>query len=319
VSLTELDIKSLKPARRCGHRILYFHQIATEKVAWYNGGISPERFYELLEAVQRLGFRFISLEEALFSKTPLKGTASLCSDDGLATNYNVMPVLDSLGIKLTLFLIGKCIDNGSFAWNHRLALLRARVRDVSLKAILPELQSLFNLKDMGNISSTLFGVAQDRRDELIDWLWERFQLPSSEELVQTARPFLGVDQLREMSSRGVALALHSHSHADLSRLAYPELKQELLLNIAALECYKLPWQPWLAFPYGRQVSKEYMLRLRGELGIQRFLGIRFVTGDNRPNELLWQRIGLETDGFTPWREMLLKPVARRLKGAFSNR
>lgn len=113
----------------------------------------------------------------------------------------------------------------------------------------------------------------------------------------------------------MALALHSNSHADLSRLAYPELKQELLLNIVALEHHKLPWQPWLAFPYGRQIGMEDMLRLRGELGIQRFWGIRCVTGDNHPNNLLWQRIGLETDGFAPWLEMLLKPVARRLKRA----
>jgi len=128
-----------------------------------------------------------------------------------------------------------------------------------------------------------------------------------------------VDQIREMSSKGVSLALHSNSHADLSRLAYPELKQELLLKIAALERYQLPWQPWLAFPYGRQIGMENMLRLRGELGIQCLFGIRYVTGNNLPNDLLWQRIGLETDGFAPWREMLLKPVARRLKGAFSNR
>ena len=306
---------NLKPAHRCGHRVLYFHQIAADNPTWYDGGISPERFYKLLEAVQKLGFSFISLEEALASKKPLNGTVSLCSDDGFASNYHsVMPILETLGVKLSLFLVGKCIDNGDFAWNHLLALLRTSVNDVRLRAVLPELQRIFNLKDMGNMALTLFSVAQDRRDELITWLWERFQLPGSDDLLMKERPFLSSAQLREMSYKGVALALHSHSHADLSRLRYPELKQELLHNIAALERHNLPWHPWLAFPYGRQVSMEHMLGLREELGIKRFLGIRFVVGDNRPDDLLWQRISLETGGFTPWRDLLLKPVVRRLKG-----
>jgi len=305
----------LKLSNNRGHRILYFHQVTLENPPYYDGGISPERFLELLFAVRKLGFRFIPLEEALSSQTALRGTVSLCSDDGLACNYHsVLPILEDLGIGLCVFLIGKCIDNKDFAWNHLLMLLRSQVSDTGLQAVLPEIQSKFSLHDTGLISSTLFSVAQERRDELIAYLWERFGLSDPYDILHKEQPFLSSAQLSEMSLKGVTLALHSHTHADLSRLGFKDLKQELLLNIEALEQRSLPWQPWLAFPYGRQCSMEHMRKLRQELGIERFFGIRFQSGDNRPEDLLWQRIGMETDGFTTWRDLLLKPFVRRLKG-----
>ena len=300
--------------KACGHRVLYFHLIGRGDFPIYEGGIPAERFEALLINLRNKGFAFISIQEALESKTSLKGTISLCSDDGFASNYSVtLPILKVLRIPFTLFINGCSIDNSRMAWNHSLAYLRTRISEPALRAMLPGLVSRFGLTETGDPDSTLFTVGYQRRDEMIDWLWEHFELPDQKKLLNENKPFLSVEQLRNLTSGQADIALHGNTHADFSRLSYSEIRDEIVNNIKALEDVKLQWKPWLAFPYGRQCSTWNMDKLSRELGIERFFGIRCRWNDNRPGELLWQRCSIEMESFNPWRELMLKPLYRELR------
>lgn len=296
--------------------MLYFHQIGRGSFPYYDRGIPAERFEELLKSLRNKGFTFISIQETLESKTSLKGTLSLCSDDGFASNHTAaLPILKALKIPFTLFMNGCSIDNSRMAWNHALAFLRARISEPALRAMLPGLVSRFGLTETGDPGSTLFSVSYQRRDEMIDWLWEHFDLPDRDRSLKIDQPFLSLEQTRELISCQADIALHGNSHADLSRLSYSEIRDEIVNNIKALEAARLQWKPWLAFPFGRQCSTRNMEKLRRELGIERFFGIRCRWNDNRPRELLWQRCSIETESFNPWRDLLLKPLYREARSS----
>jgi len=191
-------------------------------------------------------------------------------------------------------------------------MIRSYIDGPRLISVQSELSSRFGLGRGLDIGPALFSVPYQLRDELIKWLWERFDLPDPALVLREKQPFLSLSQLHSLRDQGVEFALHSHSHADTSRLGYEELKAEIMDNIGAFDEYNLPWQPWLAFPYGRECSLQAMIRLRQELGIQSFFGIRCRWQDNRPGDLLWQRSGIEAEGFNIWRDLYAKPVYRSL-------
>lgn len=295
-------------------KVLYFHHVGSRRNPYYSLKITARALRKLIESLLNSGFSFISLQDALDSKKLSGNFVCICSDDGFASNYEeAFPVLKELRIPLTMFLPGMCMDNRSFAPNHLFAYLRTQVPDHQLYAELPGLAVKFGLKESESISSTLFSCPQDKRQELLAWLWERFDLIDPALLLSRDKPFLSREQLGQMVNEGVHLALHSHSHADLSRLSYTEIKQEVLDNIRAFEELELPYRPWLALPYGREISDVSMQSLRKELGISRFFGIRSHMGDNLPHKILWQRISIEAKGFDPVLDLQVKPLLRTPK------
>ena len=298
----------------CGHRVLYFHHVGDEPHVYGSEYIQAQRFRTLLKSMQDAGLRFISLKEAVQAKNPPKGTLRLCSDDGLVSNYEeAFPILQELKISLTLFVLGKCIDNRALAWNHALAFARRNATEEFLQDIMPVISDHFDIKEGASWAQSMFGVSQQHKDVLISWLWEYLPFPSHEEILSLFPPFLSVKQLKQMHEMGVDIALHSHSHPDFSRLNYAQIKAEVLANIDALEAHDITWQPWLAFPYGKACSQRQMQRLQKECGIRKFLGIRSRWQDNKSDALLWQRSSLEVANFDIWKDLYLKPVYRAIK------
>ncbi|MGI6198352.1 MAG: polysaccharide deacetylase family protein [Candidatus Cloacimonadaceae bacterium] len=295
-------------------KVLYFHHVGSRRSPYYTLNISAPALRKLLGYLISSGFSFISLRDALESRNVSGRHICLCSDDGFASNYEqALPILKELRIPLTLFLPGMCMDNRAFAPNHLFAYLRTQVSDHQLHKELPGLAAKFGLKQSDSISGTLFSCPHERRQGLLTWLWERFDLTDPAVLLSQEKPFLSQEQLKQMVSQGMDLALHSYSHADLSRLSYTELKGEVLANIQAFEELDLPYQPWLALPYGREISAVNMQSLKKELGISRFFGIRSHLGDNLPHNILWQRVSIEAKGFDAILDLQLKPLVRRRK------
>lgn len=295
-------------------KVLYFHHVGSRRSPYYNRKISAQALRKLIENLIDSGFRFVSLQDALDSRKPSGNQICICSDDGFVSSYDeAFPVLRELRIPLTLFLVGMCMDNRAFAPNHLFGYLRTRVPDHQLYTELPGLAAKFELQQSDSISSTLFSCPQDGRQELLAWLWERFDLTEPALLLSREKPFLSREQLKQMVGQGVDLALHSHSHADLSRLSYTQIKQEMLANIQAFEELDLPFKPWLALPYGREISDVSMQSLKKELGISRFFGIRSHIGDNLSSHILWQRVSIEAEGFDPVLDLQVKPLLRRPK------
>jgi peptidoglycan/xylan/chitin deacetylase (PgdA/CDA1 family) len=302
------------------HRVLYCHEVEEAGSGFYPGGLNPPQLVQRVELLRRAGCRFVGLGEAVRER--LRGgkdrfTASLCTDDGLASNYHTLfPLARKLGIPLTLFLIGKCIDNKALAWNHKLILIRNQAPGKDLLEAVDQLRSKYRLDPGADISASLFSVSDQRKEELADELWQRFLNVSQEEYLRERKPYLSSGQITEMLAAGVELGSHGFSHADLSRLSYEQIKGEIVQAGEVLNSLSGGVVSLFAFPYTRSCDPALLPRLARETGIEAFFGGRYSLSDNRGRSLLWQRQKLEL----PWRqyvaELYLKPGLRSVARNF---
>lgn len=305
---------SLFPLRG-SHLVLYCHQVGEVGTDFYPEGIEREKLLQVLQGFLELGFRFCSLSEAYQEAGSGRGLSiSLTSDDGLASNSEIiLPIAKAYGIPLTLFMIGKCLDNQALAWNHKLIQVRRHSTEDTLEAALANLASRFQIDKEGSLSQRLFSIADSQKDELTDLLWENFCPETQSAYLQRSKPFLSAVQMKELEDNGVEFALHSESHADFSRLIYPEMLAELKQNQAQLADYVRQPAPFFAFPYGRVCRKDLIPKLCRDTTLKAALGFRYRICDNRWQNVLWQRIPLETTKVLSLEQLLLRPIVRLLR------
>jgi len=93
------------PERRS--RILCYHGVGTP--AWGVNDLTPERFADQLEMALSMGYRFVSLQEAVREARP--DTLAITFDDGLASvAHGAVPVLSRLGVPFTVFVVTDWLD-----------------------------------------------------------------------------------------------------------------------------------------------------------------------------------------------------------------
>lgn len=297
------------------HLVLYYHRVGKAGAEFYPDGIQSAELLQAVQGFQELGFRFCSLSEAYQKAgSDRELSISLTSDDGLASNHDiVLPIAKKLGIPLTLFVIGKCLDNQALAWNHKLIQIRRHSTEIELQSELVKLSSSFQISAEGSLRQKLFSVTDSKKDELSDLLWEIFCPETQSEFLQRTQPFLSAAQMQDLQDNGAEFALHSCSHADFSRLSYPQMLAELKHNQADLADYIRQPSPFFAFPYGRECSRKLIPKLCHDAKLKAALGFRFRISDNRRQSALWQRIPLENGDVLSLEQLLLRPTARLLR------
>lgn len=88
-------------------RILCYHGVGTP--AWGVNDLSPERFAAQLELALVLGYRFVSLDEAIGRRPPK--SLAVTFDDGLASvAKNAAPILRKMGVPFTVFVVSEWAD-----------------------------------------------------------------------------------------------------------------------------------------------------------------------------------------------------------------
>lgn len=88
-------------------RILCYHGVGTP--SWGVNDLSSERFAEQLELAVSLGYRFVSLEDAVRIGAPK--SLAVTFDDGLSSvAKNAAPVLSDLGVPFTVFVVSEWAD-----------------------------------------------------------------------------------------------------------------------------------------------------------------------------------------------------------------
>lgn len=91
-----------RPAPEPRARILCYHGVGTP--SWGVNDVSPVRFRQQLELARSLGYRFVSLEEAV--NHPRPGTLAITFDDGLrSVASNAAPILRELGVPYSIFAV----------------------------------------------------------------------------------------------------------------------------------------------------------------------------------------------------------------------
>lgn len=297
------------------HLLLYFHRVGAEQEDFYPDGLSSHDLLQIISSFQNLGFRFCSLSEAYAQAGSSRElTVSLTSDDGFACNYcEVLPMLQAHNIPLTLFMIGKCLDNLALAWNHKLIQIRQHSSAAQLQEAVKKLQTKYALAEDTELMRQIFSVPDQEKDALCDELWDRFCPESQAAFLRRTQPFLSAKQMQELENSGAEFALHSQSHADFSRLSFPAMVYEIQQNKSALAQYSNRIAPFFGFPYGKACHSELIPQLCRESEISACLGFRYRSIDNRHQDHLWQRISLEHAAADSFEQLILRPLLRCFK------
>ncbi|MDP2173674.1 MAG: polysaccharide deacetylase family protein [Candidatus Cloacimonadaceae bacterium] len=302
---------------RNSHRVLYYHQIGDKRSTVCAGGISQRQFEAQIRFLSKAGFRFVSLSEAIQDTCGKKPTISITTDDGLSCNHEfIFPILKKYRVPLTMFLIGKCIDNRAMAWNHKLLAIRTANSPQLIEQRLFDLKDDFKLPEETDLGKRLFGVEMEEKDAFTDVLWKALMQVSQEEFLAQNKPFLTLEQVKELCTAGTEIGSHSFSHPDFSRLSFGQMKLELDQTDEVFRSLAIPMQRLFSFPYGRLCKLNEMHRLAKDANLGMCCGGRFKSSDNQPGNLLWQRQKMELSPFSAFGELLVKPPLRYLKDRY---
>ena len=91
--------------------IITYHHIGYDPTGNNTMYVTPEDFRDQMEAIHYLGYTAITFEDFKNLKN-IKRPIMVMFDDGYRDNYtNAFPIMKEYGIKATLFMVGKSLDN----------------------------------------------------------------------------------------------------------------------------------------------------------------------------------------------------------------
>lgn len=295
------------------HRILYYHVVSKPFPEIYPLGISLKRFNKQLSLLKRLGYTFVPLSQVTDNAAHIKGkTVSITLDDGFACNFSSLKLLcNKFGLKPTLFLIGKCMDNNALAWNHQFLLIKNRIPKQKLDGLIADIIP-------GASTETLFSrIKMHRKDELMDKLWSAVMPFSQAEYLAREKPFLTTAQLLELVDCGIEISSHSYSHPDFSRLSPEQAIEELTASFAEFDSRNLPYLRTLSYPYGIPCSASTEAKLVKQMNLSATFAARYTLGDNTGSQIRYKRQLMEASPMDNLLEFGLKPSLRSIKDHLS--
>jgi len=238
--------------------ILCFHRVADPE----SGGrsrlaVSEDDFTYVLDTVGQK-YDFVSLAEGI--KPSKAQRAVVTFDDGYADNlHTAAPILEKRGIPATFFITTGFIGtnrlypadafDGLFDW------LEA---GNELPNTLGEYQALDYWQALDKVSAANdsdFWKVIDHTSELV-----KEQVLSGDPL---RRPMTR-DEVREVQSRGIGLAPHTHSHRRLTALSIKDALEDVRLGSEWFKAQDLVTEPFFAYPFGQaeDVSVELTRSIR---------------------------------------------------------
>lgn len=243
--------------------ILYGHCVDDPEL---NGELHPDMKIgasELSGFLRVLGERFdlVTISEGmkrLQSGVPGRSMVALSMDDGYRDNWlRLVPLLDSLGAKATVFLEAGAVAERQLPWLHALGWLDGKLGPKALGArladSLPDVRdALLACDDSGRLKRILkYDAGPHARDRALAALVEE-EGGDPREIVD--RLYLSVNEARRLSASDcIEIGGHTVHHPVLSRLNGTEQLTEIAGGAVGL-CRILPEAETglvLAYPYGR--------------------------------------------------------------------
>lgn len=124
---------------------------------------------------------------------------------------------------------------------------------------------------------------------------------------------MNFEELRNLDTQYIELALHSHRHKNYSEMSVEDTEADLRENIATLEKEKIPFTKVLAYPYGKYPKKNPdFMKMLENLNIQYALRI----GNNVnyfPTKKPFQLCRISIDGSDTLLKFRLKLIFGKLK------
>jgi len=281
------------------HRIIFpfYHTLSNEPLLYINPLYEPldeRRFIKHLDYFLK-HFQPISVVDAyhhIINKTiPQKPSFVLSFDDGLAGVYQIAyPILKKKGIPALVFLNTDFVDNKSLFYRFKVALiLNALSQQPMLKR---PLQAILNDAQIEgkDIVNQLFNV-DFRRSYILNSLLPICEI-DEQAFLQSEKPYLTLNQIKELSTQGFYFGSHGTNHAPFQILSEIEREQQLQTSFQWIE--KNCPQPikMIAFPFtDAQISKDYILNLHQQKKVHLTMGGAGINNDVISTHI--QRIPME--------------------------
>lgn len=221
--------------------ILCFHRICTPRTLLDRrlDAIEPMQFERLLRYLRSLGYDFISLDEMAdrIECGSAGRSAVVTFDDGFSDLYEqAFPILRTMEIPFSLFLISGTVNASRLLWLHRLYMLLERLSEADRRRVVSEFPAFQAEIPMGNqIKSFFLNRDQAEINRLLEQMTVLAGWNSDEEKELAEALYMTREQLFEMQEAGCTIEAHGCEHRPLRPLDREETSIEIIESIRFIE------------------------------------------------------------------------------------
>ena len=204
--------------KKSGQQIIVpFYHAVSNKTPNFIGGLYPPRkianFKRDIDVLLKY-YEPISLSKLMdlvnSEKKITKKYFHLTFDDGLANFYNIVaPILKERNIPATVFLNTDFVDNKDLFYRYKASLLLEKYKKATIK-IKEEYHNIIGGNNLNSVSSYLLNINFNNK-ELLDVLANKIDYSFLEELIKE-KPYLTLNQIKELKNEGFTFGAHSQNH-----------------------------------------------------------------------------------------------------------
>jgi peptidoglycan/xylan/chitin deacetylase (PgdA/CDA1 family) len=306
--------------------VLTYHRIGNRDDDPYDPGAFSASGDQLNEQISYLKrhVSLVTLQEAVaFIDGTINEKTRRCRvlitfDDGYLDNYDVAyPILRSHGVQGVFFLTTSLVGSYDVPWWDYIAYLMKTARQRRFRLRYPS-DLVVDVDKNGMTKSLRDVLGLYKRPENTDptrFMRELREEAKGNDPPGTMRRFLDWNEAREMSSGGMAIGSHTHSHRVLSQLGPDQQRQELAHSRALLREQLGLEAEALAYPVGAASSfSDQTQHLAQEVGYR--IAFSFYGGTNLPGMTRRYDVKRVAVGYPSWRRFRVRAAICRATGNY---
>ncbi len=257
-------------------------------------------------------YRPVALHDLLSESPGGKHCFHLSFDDGLRECAEIVaPILMRKGIPATFFVNPAFVGNRKLFHRYKASLLLSHSEKFPTKTRL--------LKQEGISFKTLLQTPYHQQNKL-DEIARNMEL-SFDDFLHEQKPYMEVDQLRQLMGQGFTLGAHSWDHPEFWLIGEAEQRNQMVKSLQWLKETLNPTIEAFAFPYTDTGVADTLIAALHREGVCR---LSFGTAGVKQDTIAghWQRFACETPlpvATVLKRELVYYHMRRRLGKSYVNR
>jgi peptidoglycan/xylan/chitin deacetylase (PgdA/CDA1 family) len=271
---------------------IFYHSVSDQRLAHIQHLYPPELVSRFETALQYITKHYKPVTDAeLYAHRhegkPLPFKAlHLSFDDGFTECFTtVRPLLEKHGIPCTFFVTSDWVDNQRMFYRNKVSLCIEAVRQMPHDAVKMVLTSINNAVDtsLGTIQDFEHWIKSlERKDEPVIDMAEKMLGIDIKDYLETQKPYMTHDQIRELHEAGFTIGAHTCSHTKLSLLEPEQIEKEIVESAKFVQnitgASKIPF----SFPNSATgVDRSLLAEIRKRYS---FLGLFYDTMDLQKDE-----------------------------------
>lgn len=253
------------------------------------GPIATEQFRQHLLYFKK-NFDIVSLETMFemhrTGHTPRRKTIAITFDDGYENNYtNAYPLLKSLNIPATIFVVSQCTQQTDYiTWYDHIYLFQ---KDLDATKVETALVNEPAVKSVAELIELIKSLNINEREVLFAEI--KKHLPDKDYRATYTPEFwrlMNPQQLKELAHSGlIEIGAHSHNHPNLGLISLQQAKEEIRKSKSTLEEATQKEVRSIAFPDGSYT--EEVKQLCYKAGYKNLLAVDYrCSSDNNDHNIL---------------------------------